>query len=198
MALFRKIKDKLTPPKANISMIFNKNSFVLGENVEGALSLFSNEEFDAKEIRCEIQCIEEVKRIKRVYDEAYRREVERQITESATLYSAKPIVSGPLHITKNLKQTFPFSINLPIGGRPTYKSIDSKVTWYIKGVVAVDGRPDATSPTMEIQVAQPSATPIIKEKEIIREVVMVPCKYCGTLMPQTSIECPHCGAKRTA
>ena len=40
-------------------------------------------------------------------------------------------------------------------------------------------------------------TPSIKEKEVIREVVMIPCKYCGGLMPQTSIFCPNCGAKRT-
>ena len=38
-----------------------------------------------------------------------------------------------------------------------------------------------------------------EKREVVREVVvMVPCKYCGTLFPQTEIECPHCGAKRTA
>jgi len=34
-------------------------------------------------------------------------------------------------------------------------------------------------------------------REVIREVVMIPCKYCGTLFPQTGTFCPHCGAKRT-
>ncbi|MEM3665542.1 MAG: hypothetical protein QW222_00490 [Candidatus Bathyarchaeia archaeon] len=198
MAFLKKLKDKLTPPKATISLTLNKSSFALGENVEGTLSVSSDEEFDATEVRCEIQCVEEAKKTKRVYDEALRREIERQVMESATLYSAKPKISGPLHLTKGFAQTFPFSINIPIGGRPTYKSIDSKVTWFMKGVIAVDGRPDVTSSTLEIQVTQPSATPVIKEKEIIREVVMIPCKYCGTLTPQTSIECPNCGAKRTA
>lgn len=38
---------------------------------------------------------------------------------------------------------------------------------------------------------------VTKEKEIIvKEVVMIPCNYCGGLMPQTAIYCPHCGAKR--
>jgi hypothetical protein len=198
MAFLKKLKDKLTPPRATISLTLNKSSFALGENVEGTLSVSSDEEFDAAEIRCEIQCIEEAKKIKRVYDEMHRREIERQVMESATLYSAKPKVSGPLHLAKGFAQTFPFSINIPVGLRPTYKSIDSKVTWFIKGVVAVDGRPDLTSSTIEIQVTQPSAAPIIKEKEIIREVVMIPCKYCGTLMPQTSTICPNCGARRTA
>ena len=41
-------------------------------------------------------------------------------------------------------------------------------------------------------------TPVItKEKEVIvKEVVMIPCEYCGGLMPQTATFCPHCGAKR--
>ena len=38
---------------------------------------------------------------------------------------------------------------------------------------------------------------IIKEKEIIKEVVMVPCEYCRCLMSQTTSFCPNCGARRT-
>jgi len=36
----------------------------------------------------------------------------------------------------------------------------------------------------------------IKEKVIVKEVVMISCQYCGSLMPQTSLFCPHCGARR--
>jgi hypothetical protein len=43
----------------------------------------------------------------------------------------------------------------------------------------------------------PSVT--VREKEtIIKEIVMIPCKYCGGLMPQASVFCPNCGARRTA
>ncbi len=35
-------------------------------------------------------------------------------------------------------------------------------------------------------------------REVIREVVMIPCKYCGALFQQTETFCPHCGARRTA
>jgi hypothetical protein len=31
---------------------------------------------------------------------------------------------------------------------------------------------------------------------IVKEIVMVPCQYCGGLMPQTSSFCPGCGAPR--
>lgn len=36
----------------------------------------------------------------------------------------------------------------------------------------------------------------IKEKELIKEIVMIPCSYCGGLMPQTVTFCPNCGARR--
>lgn len=35
----------------------------------------------------------------------------------------------------------------------------------------------------------------IKET-ITKEVVLIPCKYCGGLMPQTANFCPNCGARR--
>ncbi len=36
----------------------------------------------------------------------------------------------------------------------------------------------------------------VKEKEVIKEIVMVPCQYCGSLIPQTSLFCNNCGAGR--
>jgi hypothetical protein len=94
-------------------------------------------------------------------------------------------------------QKYPLDINIPAGGRQTYHSVDQNVAWSLKGVIAIEGRPDVTSSIVEIQVAQPSASPVIKEKEILREVVMIPCKYCGSLMVQTETLCPKCGARRT-
>ncbi|MGD8544428.1 MAG: hypothetical protein PVG48_04850 [Candidatus Bathyarchaeota archaeon] len=40
---------------------------------------------------------------------------------------------------------------------------------------------------------------IVREREVIvKEIVMIPCQYCEGLIPQTSIFCPNCGAKRKA
>ena len=33
---------------------------------------------------------------------------------------------------------------------------------------------------------------------VVREVVMVPCQYCGGLMPSTVVQCPSCKAPRKA
>lgn len=49
-------------------------------------------------------------------------------------------------------------------------------------------------------IKRPTAPPerviVTKEKEVIKEVVMITCSYCGGLMPQTSVFCPNCGAGR--
>lgn len=36
------------------------------------------------------------------------------------------------------------------------------------------------------------------EKETIKEVVLIPCLYCGSLMPQSALFCSTCGAGRKA
>jgi len=43
-------------------------------------------------------------------------------------------------------------------------------------------------------MSQPPRDTYVREKEVIKEVVMIPCKYCGALTLQTSLYCPHCGA----
>jgi hypothetical protein len=209
MSFLRGLKNRITPPKATLTLRLNKASYALGENVEGSLNISSQEDLDAKELRCEIQCVEDARRIKRVYDEGLHVYVDRQVQESAVLYAGKPNVAGPLKLTQGFTATFPVNISIPASGRPTYRSIDNKVAWFIKGVAAVDGRPDITSGTIEVQVLQPTVTvttgatnvpmqaaPVVKE--VVREIVMIPCKYCGGLMPQTQTVCPSCGAKRTA
>ncbi len=39
---------------------------------------------------------------------------------------------------------------------------------------------------------------VIVEKETIKEIVMVPCEYCGSLNLQTALFCSNCGAGRKA
>ena len=38
----------------------------------------------------------------------------------------------------------------------------------------------------------------VVEKETIKEIVLVPCVYCGSLNPQTALFCSTCGAGRKA
>ncbi len=197
MGFFKKLTGKFTKPEASVSLTIPKSTFELGEDLKGAIVVSSREEFDATEVRAELRCVEKRKKEKSEWDERRRRNVRRTYWDQATLHSANPRTSGTLHLTSGFNKTFPFSVNIPAGGRESFDSVDGGVTWSVKGVVAIDGRPDITSETMELQVIRPAAAPtIVKEKEIIKEVVMIPCEYCGGLMPQTATSCPNCGATR--
>ncbi|NHV99117.1 MAG: hypothetical protein HA496_05630 [Thaumarchaeota archaeon] len=190
MSLFKKLRDKVTPPRVNISLFLSKQVFYLGDTVEGAVQVESQEEFDCTEIRCELECIERVRRTRRVYNASLKREVEQQVWDSAVIFSARPQLAGPLHVPEGFVQSYQFKILIPPGAQPSFKSLDRVVAWSLKGVAAVEGRPDATSKTIEIHVSPPL--------QIQHVLSTVSCKYCGTVFPQSETRCPNCGAPRTA
>ncbi len=199
MGFFRRLKERVTKPKATVVLSLNKNAFTLGEDLKGTLLVTSDEEFDATGLRAEFQCIERRKKGKYEWNERTKRNEWEEYWETATLHSEDVKAFEEFHLTPGYKKEFPFSTNIPAGGRESYKSVDASVTWSMKGVLAIEDHPDITSKTVEVQVTKPTAAPtILKEKEIVREVVMIPCAYCGGLMPQTSTVCPNCGARRKA
>jgi hypothetical protein len=44
------------------------------------------------------------------------------------------------------------------------------------------------------QVIAPQDPPVRREREIIKEIVKVPCKFCGALIPVTDTKCSSCSA----
>ncbi len=199
MGFLKKFTNKLTAPEAIVRLNFNNYSVVLGENLQGNLNINSKEDFETTEIRCEIVCIEQAKVIKEVYDPALKRSIPQVVNESIIIYSAKPALSGPTKLTNGETRSLPVNTNIPAGTKPTYAGVDRRVTWTIKGVLAVDGRPDRTTEPCEIQVIAPTVQvqAATAQREVVRTVVMIPCKYCQGLMDQTLTACPNCGAKRT-
>jgi hypothetical protein len=199
MDFLKKFHDKLTAPDASVQLRITNYSVALGDNLQGTLNVTSKEDFETTEVRCEIACVEQAKVIREVYDAALKRSIPQVVDESAVIYSAKPALSGPSHFTNGENRAIPVNINIPAGARPTYAGVDRRVTWTIKGVLAVDGRPDRTTETFEIQVITPTvqAQAATVQREVIRTVVMIPCKYCQGLFDQTLMVCPNCGAKRT-
>lgn len=186
MGFFKMFKK----PKTNVTFKISRRTITLGENVEGTITVSSKEEFDATEIRAELRCIEKCRRERWIYNQRLRRNIRHEYWDTATLHTEDLKASGSIHIVPGFKKTFPVKINIPAGGRETLDGMDSNVSWFIKGVVGVDDRPDATSDTIELQVVRSSGL-LAKE-----EVEMVPCEYCKSLMPSNLSSCPICGAPR--
>jgi hypothetical protein len=176
-------------PKTRVTLEIPRSSFSLGSSISGTITVSSKEEFDATEVRAELRCIEKRRRERWVYNERLRRDVRHVYWDSATLLSEDFKANGPLHIVPGFKKKFPIKVNIPAGGRETLDGIDASVSWFIKGVVAVDDRPDPISETIELQIIR-ATMPTNKEVE------MVSCEYCRSLMPANSSLCPICGAPR--
>jgi hypothetical protein len=177
-------------PKTTVKFEIAKTTVALGSSISGTISLSSKEEFDTTEVRAELRCIEKRRRERWVYNERLRRNVRHVYWDSATLISEDLKASGPMHIVPGFKKKFPIKVNIPASGRETLDGIDANVSWFIKGVVGVDDRPDPTSDTIELQVIRAAMVPTKEEVE------MVPCEYCRSLMPANSSSCPICGAPR--
>jgi hypothetical protein len=184
--------DRLRKPKASVSLTVPKKTQELGNDLSGEITVSCQDEFDATEVRAELRCIEKRRRERMVYNEKLKREVRQVYWDVATLHSADPKVSGEMHMLPGFRKTFPLSVNIPAGGRESFDGVDASVRWSIKGVIAIKGRPDVTSKTLELQAVRPTGGPAAAKKD----VPMIACEYCEGLMPQTETSCPTCGAPR--
>ena len=182
---------KFTKPKSNVSLRLSRNIFNFGDRLEGTLTVTSEEEVDVTEIRAELRCDEKKKQYVQMQDGHGGDQ-----WQNKTIYSENPQASGPIHLSAGYRGEFPFSTNVA-GGLPSYAGDARTVTWTVKGVIGIKGRPDVASPTVGIQVAG-APTTVTTEKIVEREVVMIPCEHCGGLFPQTVTTCPRCGAPRRA
>ena len=183
--------SRFTTPEAKVYLKISNKTVGLGDNINAVITLSSDDEFDASEVRAEILCVEKRRRERLVYNERTRRNVRQTYWDIATLHSAHPEASGQLHVVPGFKKEFPVVVNIPAGSRESFDGLDANIRWTIKGVVAIKGRPDLTSGTYELQVVAPS---VVEKME--KKVVMVACEYCGSLNPQTSPHCSNCGAPR--
>ena len=184
--------SRFKTPKATVTLKTQSDHAELGGNLEGVISVGAKEEFDATQIRAELRCIEKQRKERWVYNERLKRNIRRVYWDQATLHSSDPIASGQIHIVPGFKKDFPIVLSIPIAGRESFDGMDANVTWFVKGVVAVDNRPDITSQTIELQVTRASAVSKTQEKEL----PMIPCVYCESLIAQTASFCPKCGAPR--
>ncbi|MGA3111133.1 MAG: hypothetical protein ABSE15_03775 [Candidatus Bathyarchaeia archaeon] len=102
-----------------------------------------------------------------------------------------------VHIPQGFCCTYPYDLEISRAASETLYSIDHYVKWLLNAFLQVKGRPNILTQNYEIRVEKPvvdPAAPVVKE--VKREIVLVPCGYCGSLMPQAAIFCPNCGARK--
>lgn len=194
MSFLKKLSSHLIAPKATVNLMLSDQYAVLGDNLEGTLTVTAHETIDAEEIRCELGCMEAVQVSRTEYDPTLKCPVTRHYTENRGLYQANAVLNPATQLVPEVTRSFRLCAVIPAGARPTFMSAIDNVEWQIKGVVAVHGRPDVTTETLHFQVIPESQRPANQAPKIR----LVPCEYCQALMPETTLACPNCGAKRKA
>jgi hypothetical protein len=197
---------RFTRPRAKLSLTTEKRELALGQELKGFVTLKVEEEFDVEAIIVSLRCWESIKKTRRHYQRGHYetddmtgekewvedKEWFEEYWDAEKLYSERLQVCNQMHINVGFNKQFPFLFKIPVSERETYHGADRKVEWLVSATMPVKGRRHIETNAYEILVGKPS----VLLKEVVKEVVLIPCAYCGGLMPQTSIFCPNCGARR--
>ena len=187
MGFFKRFKK----PKANVLLEISNNTAELGEDLKTLITIDSKEEFDATEVRLELCCNEKQRRERWIYNKRLGRDVRKVYWDQTTLHSAHTKAADKLHLVPGFRKTFEADVNIPLASRESYDGSESNVTWLIKGVIAIDDRPDITSKIHELQIVRANL-----QSKSQNNIEKIACEYCDILMDITLSVCPNCGAPR--
>jgi hypothetical protein len=178
---------RLMPLKANMSIDLASSVVEQGQPFKGVAALDAKESFMVEEVRMEIT-------VKESYQEpVWERDSngnQHQVIKNVEniRYSQKVPVSQSFEMVNGSRKEFPFEVTIPMY---TPSKPGGNITYSLKAVANVKGRPDVTRSVNPMITPSTVATRIIE-----REVIKVPCKYCGALVELTADanKCPSCGA----
>ena len=184
-------------PKPKIELTAKKTQYCLGDQITGTVKISSEEEFLVNQAVVFLSCNESIKKT-RVQGTQYGT-FQSDYWDSGVIYNASCKLFGTALMPKGFTATYPYTLAISGAAKETHYSVDHYVKWFLKAILEVgDGSQNIETITYEVQIGLPqinqTAPSIIKEVE--REVVLIPCAYCSSLMPQAAIFCPNCGARR--
>jgi len=82
-----------------------------------------------------------------------------------------------------------------LGLRVLYKRVMSIIPKY--KIMKIDSPPRSSEPpkVSPPKISKKSAVETIREREVIRERVLILCPFCSAKVEQGASFCPHCGGK---
>ena len=187
----------VVPPKTKIELTAQKTQYCLGEQISGTVKISSEEEFLVNQAIVYLSCNENIKKTRAVGNQYGT--FQSEYWDSGVIYNTFYKLFGTALIPQGFEATYPYTLATSSAAKETHYSVDHYVKWFLKATLeAASGRQNIETITYEIQIGRPQisqAAPAIM-KEVQREVVLIPCPYCSSLMPQAAIFCPNCGARR--
>jgi len=206
----------LSPPKVNVTIELTKGEYALGENVDGAVLVVSQEAFDIQGIKVDIISRERIRgtlldfsgdQQTRIYGQLGPQAGTAKPTQLDLLVYSNPVpVSGPLKIPDKYDGKFMFRITIPPHLGPSYQGGRQDGSWLqriwvAKATIAVAGRPDIEV-AKEFQVAASKAEGLDAGGTAAAAAVATGAAAAqGTAQPPKEetipTNCPKCGAPFT-
>jgi len=128
---------RLMPLRADISLQVEKLNVQDGEPIKGIVNLESKEAFKIEVVRLEVRVEETWKEWRQMHTS--RGSQSSRTTVHATVYSNDVPLSEPFDIARGEKKDFPFEVMIPM-----YQPTRGQITYSLKAVASVKGRPDVT------------------------------------------------------
>jgi len=184
------------PPDAKLELTAEKSQYSLGDHIRGGIKIVSQEEFDVNQAVVCLSCNENIRR-NEVFTNQFGTQT-NEYWENAVTFSTSFKLFEYVHITQGFDANYQYDLEISSAARETLYSIDHYVKWMLNAILQVKDRPNILTPNYEIQVQRSSIdqTAPVVTKEVEKEIVLVPCSYCGSLMPQLALFCPNCGARK--
>jgi hypothetical protein len=193
---------RLVPVKAQMTLNLEKYSVENGQPFKGSAVLTASERFHVDQVRMEIRVNElwedyggnkgsgpgfSVKGVNVTMGGGRTQTVGQKSEHRNTLFSQDVPVSQAFDISEGEQKQFPFEVTIPLYQQSRF---DGRVEYSLKAVACVKGRPDVTKDVT------PSVVPSTTTTVIQKEVIKIPCQFCGSLYDFTSgvSKCPNCGA----
>jgi DNA-directed RNA polymerase subunit RPC12/RpoP len=147
----------LSPPKVNVTIELTKAEYALGETMDGAILVVSQEAFEVQEIRIDIVSRERIKgklldfsgdQHTRIYGQLGSQAGTARPTQLDLLVHSNPVpVSGPIKVPDKYDGKFMFRVTIPPHLGPSYQGGRQDGSWLqriwmTKATIAVAGRPD--------------------------------------------------------
>jgi hypothetical protein len=182
-------------PRSRVELILPTNQYSLGEQIKGQIKIFTTDAVDSTQTVVWLFCNEGVKKTHTYYT-AYI-STQSDYWDHADILRTYQTLFGPARFPPNFVGTYSFALTIPLVARETFYGIDQYLKWFLHPVIYQGNCPIIQTAPCEIIVVKQQSNPnAAVTKEIVKEVILIPCTYCNGLMPQASTFCPNCGARR--
>jgi sporulation-control protein spo0M len=146
MSLFKKMANIVSAPHGSLDLKLQTDVLYLGQTLKGDLLFVAKENFASNMVRCEIECIQ------LFYHTQMVENSQQMVTDATVLYSARLQLQGQMSYKKGETIKLPFTILIPNDSAPSLERDFVNISWTVKGVIAVSGRPDITTQKIPFQV----------------------------------------------